>query len=162
MVLDDGRYSAAFAAGKLDRRPMFDRLTPTGVVWADGTAEPVDAVILATGYRPDVDYLPGLGALNADGWPIHCRGRSLTVPRTRLRRAARPDRTGVGHRPRLRPRRPPHRELAAPHPHRRPAHPGRMPRPRPSRPMNRDLDTGRRARAEIRGRVQALTSGLRT
>jgi putative flavoprotein involved in K+ transport len=81
MVLDDGRYSAAFAAGRLDRRPMFDRLTPDVVVWADGTAEPVDAVILATGYRPDVDYLAGLGALNADGWPIHCRGRSLTVPR---------------------------------------------------------------------------------
>jgi len=81
MVLDDGRYSAAFAAGRLDRRPMFDRLTPDGVVWADGTAEPVEAVILATGYRPDVDYLAGLGALNADGWPIHCRGRSLTVPR---------------------------------------------------------------------------------
>jgi putative flavoprotein involved in K+ transport len=81
VVLDDGRYSAAFAAGRLDRRPMFDRLTATGVVWADGTAEPVDAVILATGYRPDVDYLAGLGALNADGWPIHCRGRSLTVPR---------------------------------------------------------------------------------
>ena len=81
MVLDDGRYSAAFAAGRLDRRPMFDRLTPDGVVWADGTAEPVEAVILATGYRSDVDYLAGLGALNADGWPIHCRGRSLTVPR---------------------------------------------------------------------------------
>jgi len=81
MVLDDGRYSAAFAAGRLDRRPMFDRLTRDGVVWADGTAEPVDAVILATGYRPDVDYLAGLGALNADSWPIHCRGRSLTVPR---------------------------------------------------------------------------------
>jgi putative flavoprotein involved in K+ transport len=81
VVLDDGRYSAAFAGGQLDRRPMFDRLTSDGVVWADGTAEHVDAVILATGYRPDVDYLAGLGALNADGWPIHCRGRSLTVPR---------------------------------------------------------------------------------
>ena len=81
VVLDDGRYAAAFAAGSLDRRPMFDRLTPDGVTWADGTAEPVDAVILATGYRPDVDYLAGLGALNPDGWPIHCRGRSLTVPR---------------------------------------------------------------------------------
>ena len=51
------------------------------VVWADGTAGPVDAVILATGYRPDVDYLASLGALHADGWPIHCRGRDLTVPR---------------------------------------------------------------------------------
>ena len=80
-VLDDGRYAAALAAGRPDRRPMFDRLTSTGVVWSDGTEEPVDAVILATGYRPDVGYLAGLGALNSDGWPVHCRGRSLTVPR---------------------------------------------------------------------------------
>ena len=42
---------------------------------------PLDqTVILATGYQPDVDYLAGLGALNADRWRIHCRGRSLTVP----------------------------------------------------------------------------------
>ena len=81
VVLDEGRYSAAIAAGRPDSRPMFDRLTATGVTWADGVTEAVDAVILATGYRPDVSYLTGLGALNADGWPIHCRGRSLTVPR---------------------------------------------------------------------------------
>jgi putative flavoprotein involved in K+ transport len=80
-VLDDGRYADALAAGRPDRRPMFDRLTATEVVWSDGTIEPVDAVILATGYRPDVGYLTGLGALNHDGWPVHCRGRSLTVPR---------------------------------------------------------------------------------
>jgi putative flavoprotein involved in K+ transport len=80
-VLDDGRYAAAVAAGRPDRRPMFTRLTPTGVVWADGTAEDVDAVILATGYRPALNYLTGTGALNPDGWPVHCRGISLTVPR---------------------------------------------------------------------------------
>lgn len=80
-VLDDGRYAAAVAAGRPDRRPMFTRLTPTGVVWADGTAEDVDAVILATGYRPALDYLAGTGALNANRWPVHCRGISLTVPR---------------------------------------------------------------------------------
>lgn len=80
-VLDDRRYAAALAAGRPDRRPMFTRLTPTGVVWSDGTDEPVDAMILATGYRPDVGYLAGLGALNSDGRPVHCRGRSLTVPR---------------------------------------------------------------------------------
>ncbi len=42
-VLDAGRYAAALAAGRPDPRPVFDRLSPAGVVWSDGTEEPVDA-----------------------------------------------------------------------------------------------------------------------
>jgi putative flavoprotein involved in K+ transport len=80
-VLDTGRYAAALAAGRPDRREMFTRLTANGVVWADDTAEAVDAIVLATGYSPDLGYLTGLGALEPDGYPIHCRGISLTVPR---------------------------------------------------------------------------------
>ena len=80
-VIDDGRYAAAIAAGKPNRRPMFIRLTPTGVTWANGEEESIDAVILATGYRPNLDYLLGAGALDGHGQPVHCRGRSLTVPR---------------------------------------------------------------------------------
>jgi putative flavoprotein involved in K+ transport len=38
---------------------MFKRLTTAGVIWPDGTHEHIDSVILATGYRPDVDYLAG-------------------------------------------------------------------------------------------------------
>lgn len=80
-VLDDGRYAAALAAGRPDRRPMVTRFTPEGVHWPDGTVEDVDTVILATGYRPDLDYLAAAGALDGAGWPVHCRGVSLTVPR---------------------------------------------------------------------------------
>lgn len=80
-VLDDGRYAAAFAAGRPDRMPLFTRFTPTGVQWADGTFEDVDVVLLATGYRPDLDYLAGTVAVDAAGWPVHCRGVSLSVPR---------------------------------------------------------------------------------
>jgi putative flavoprotein involved in K+ transport len=80
-VLDDGRYAAAFAAGRPDRRALFTRLTPTGVHWADGTFEDVDAVILATGYRADLDYLESTAALDPAGRPVHCRGISLSVPR---------------------------------------------------------------------------------
>lgn len=80
-VLDTGRYAAAVAAGRPDRRPMFTHLTSTGVAWADGTVEAVDAIILATGYRTDLRYLTGLGALDINGRPVHCRGISLTVPR---------------------------------------------------------------------------------
>lgn len=78
-VLDDGTYVAAVAAGRPDRRPMFSAFTPDGVRWDDGTTESVDAVVLATGYRPDVGYLPRV-ALAADGWPEHHRGVSSTVP----------------------------------------------------------------------------------
>jgi putative flavoprotein involved in K+ transport len=44
------------------------------------TEAAIDAVIYATGYRPNLDYLADLGALNADGQPSHRRGISTTVP----------------------------------------------------------------------------------
>jgi putative flavoprotein involved in K+ transport len=78
-VLDTGVYQAAIAADQPERRPMFTRFTPTGVVWADGTEEPVDTVIYATGYRPNLDYLADLGTLDASGQPLHRRGISTTV-----------------------------------------------------------------------------------
>ena len=37
-------------------------------------------MIYATGYRPNLDYLADLGALDADGQPLHRRGVSTTVP----------------------------------------------------------------------------------
>ena len=80
-VLDTGVYQAAVAAGQPDRRQMFVRFTPSGVVWADDVEEPIDAVIYATGYRPNLDYLTALGALDADGRALHRRGMSTTVPR---------------------------------------------------------------------------------
>ncbi|WP_426513059.1 hypothetical protein ACPPVO_21855 [Dactylosporangium sp. McL0621] len=49
------------------------------MVWAAGTRERVDAVILATGYRPNVGYLAGIGALDAAGVPLHVGGVSRTV-----------------------------------------------------------------------------------
>ncbi|GAB1688633.1 flavin-containing monooxygenase [Krasilnikovia sp. M28-CT-15] len=84
-VLDDGRYRAAIDAGRPDWRPMFTRLTPDGVVWADGTSEPVDVLLLATGFRPQTTHLAdcagsdGRGALDATGRPLHDRGVSSTV-----------------------------------------------------------------------------------
>ncbi len=78
-VLDDGRYRTALQEHGVDRREMFSRFTPDGVVWADGTKEAVDAVVLATGYRPAFPYLTGSGALDADGRPLH-RDGIATVP----------------------------------------------------------------------------------
>jgi putative flavoprotein involved in K+ transport len=79
-VLDTGVYQAAVAAGQPERRPMFTHFTPGGVVWEDGTEESIDTIIYATGYRPSLDYLADLGALDADGHPLHQRGVSMVVP----------------------------------------------------------------------------------
>ncbi|MGW5347289.1 hypothetical protein [Streptomyces sp. HUAS TT3] len=96
-VLDDGRYRAALAAGSPDRRPMFLRLDGDKVAWTDGITERLDALILATGYRPDLPYLAGLGgALDASGrpgtgtalpphpraWPSSAWSGSAACPRT--------------------------------------------------------------------------------
>ena len=78
-VLDTGRYRAAIDAGRPDRREMFQRLTSDGVVWSDGVEEHVNAVILATGYRPNLGYLPE-AAFDENGWPAHRRGVSTTLP----------------------------------------------------------------------------------
>lgn len=79
-VLDTGVYQRAIAAGQPERRPMFTRFTPRGVVWSDGTEEPIDAVIYATGYRPSLDYLADVGVLDADDQPAHQRGISTIIP----------------------------------------------------------------------------------
>ncbi|GAA3016928.1 NAD(P)/FAD-dependent oxidoreductase [Streptosporangium longisporum] len=80
LVLDEGRYREALGSGRMRRRPMFTAFTPEGVVRADGTRERADAVVFATGYRPALDYLRPLGALDADGAPRHAGGISTTHP----------------------------------------------------------------------------------
>ena len=60
---------------------MFIRLDDDHVIWSDGTRERVDVVLLATGYRPGVDYLAELnGALDDTGRPRHRGGVSLAHP----------------------------------------------------------------------------------
>lgn len=78
-VLDDGRYRAALTSGNPDRRPVFEALDGESVVWSDGSREPVDAVILATGFRPSVGYLADIGALDPTGAPLHRAGVSTTI-----------------------------------------------------------------------------------
>ncbi|GGL14237.1 NAD(P)-binding domain-containing protein [Deinococcus radiotolerans] len=79
-VFDPGRYRAAFREGRLDQRAMFTRLTAFGVVWPDGQEERVDAVIFATGYRANLEFLRGTGALDRQGEPVQRLGVSRTVP----------------------------------------------------------------------------------
>lgn len=77
-VLDDGRYRAALAAGRPDRRPLPIGFDDDIVTWPDGTRERVDALLLATGYRPHLPYLHGLGALDGSDAPRHVGGLSTT------------------------------------------------------------------------------------
>lgn len=78
LVLDTGDYATALQAGRFDRRPMFSAFDGNAIVWADGTRENVDTVIFATGYRPSLDYLRPLGALDAHGLPLQVEGLSTT------------------------------------------------------------------------------------
>lgn len=73
---------AAKEAGRLaEVRPPPKRFTRTGVVWADGTAEAVDAVIWCTGFRAALDHLRPLGVVGPGG-RIETRGtRAVGEPR---------------------------------------------------------------------------------
>ena len=58
-----------------------DRLTPDGVVFADGESRKFDAIILATGFRPDLRQLmPDLeGVFDRHGMPL-VTGRAANAP----------------------------------------------------------------------------------
>jgi thioredoxin reductase len=64
---------AAQAAGVLDRLPMFERITPDGVAWADGTVAAADVILWATGWRAALGHLTPLrlrgpgGGIEVDG-----------------------------------------------------------------------------------------------
>ncbi|WP_422114755.1 FAD-dependent oxidoreductase [Brachybacterium sp. UNK5269] len=59
--------------GVLQRRPMFERLTASGVIEADGSATELDAILWATGFRHELRHLRPLqlrtehGGIRIDG-----------------------------------------------------------------------------------------------
>ncbi|MFI6644051.1 NAD(P)-binding domain-containing protein [Streptomyces sp. NPDC050504] len=55
------------ASGVLDRLPMFDRITPTGVAWADGRTVDADVILWATGFRAAIDHLAPLRLRESGG-----------------------------------------------------------------------------------------------
>ncbi|QGK71127.1 SidA/IucD/PvdA family monooxygenase [Allosaccharopolyspora coralli] len=71
-VLETGGYRAAIEErGRPDRRDM---------LWPDGQKQRVDAIILATGYRPALDYLSTSGVLDGNGRPRHRFGVATGCP----------------------------------------------------------------------------------
>ncbi|MFK0170643.1 NAD(P)-binding domain-containing protein [Streptomyces sp. NPDC090306] len=70
--------------GVLDRQPMFDRVVPDGVAWADGREVRADVILWATGFRPAVDHLAPLH-LREPGGGIRIDGtRAAADPRIHL------------------------------------------------------------------------------
>jgi putative flavoprotein involved in K+ transport len=78
VITDSVGFQKTLASGLIDVRPMFTSLDGDHVVWNHHRRERVDAVILATGYRPSLGYLRGLGALDPGGAPLHAGGISAT------------------------------------------------------------------------------------
>ncbi|MFE0100506.1 NAD(P)-binding domain-containing protein [Streptomyces sp. NPDC059009] len=74
----------ARAQGVLDRLPMFDRITPTGVEWHDGRRVDADVILWATGFRAAIDHLTPL-RLREPGGGIRVEGtRAVADPRVHL------------------------------------------------------------------------------
>lgn len=70
--------------GVLERLPMFDRVTPGGVVWADGREVAADVIVWATGFRPALAHLTPL-RLREPGGGVRLAGtRVVREPRVQL------------------------------------------------------------------------------
>lgn len=74
----------AESLGAYDRQPMFERIEPDGVRWADGRSEPVDAIVWATGFRPAVTHLAPLHLRSAYGGIQLGGTTALADPRVQL------------------------------------------------------------------------------
>ncbi|MFE6765755.1 NAD(P)-binding domain-containing protein [Streptomyces sp. NPDC057689] len=71
-------------SGVLDRLPMFDRITPSGVAWDDGRRIEADVILWATGFRAAIDHLAPL-RLRERGGGIRVEGtRAVRDPRIHL------------------------------------------------------------------------------
>ncbi|QYF72879.1 NAD(P)-binding domain-containing protein [Cryobacterium sp. PAMC25264] len=75
------RIQAGIDRGLLVERPMFAAIEPTGVRWPDGTFTEADAIIWATGFRPELRHLAPLKLRDKAGGLVVGAGSSWTDPR---------------------------------------------------------------------------------
>ncbi|KQX67236.1 MULTISPECIES: NAD(P)-binding domain-containing protein [unclassified Paenibacillus] len=75
-VIDSAGFKQLLESGKPNQRPMFTSMYEDGVIWGDGEKESADAIIFATGFRPNLSFLAGLNALDDRGFPKHRVGVS--------------------------------------------------------------------------------------
>lgn len=74
----------ARADGVLDRLPMFDRVTPSGVEWNDGRRVAADIILWATGFRAAIEHLAPLRLREAGGGIRIEDTRAVADPRVHL------------------------------------------------------------------------------
>jgi cation diffusion facilitator CzcD-associated flavoprotein CzcO len=74
----------AQANGVLDRLPMFERITPDGVTWADGTHREADIIFWNTGWRAALDHLRPLHLRGPGGGIVMDGTRVVAEPRLHL------------------------------------------------------------------------------
>lgn len=72
---------AAQARGVLVRHPIFTAIEQHGVRMPDGSFEPADVILWATGFRADIAHLAPLGLRTAAGGIRVANGRALDDPR---------------------------------------------------------------------------------
>jgi cation diffusion facilitator CzcD-associated flavoprotein CzcO len=75
------RIHAAIERGLLVPRPMFSAIEPDGIRWPDGSFEPVDAILWATGFRPELRHLAPLKLREKEGGITVGGGASWKDPR---------------------------------------------------------------------------------
>jgi len=79
--LIDVGFVAALKQGRVKVRPAVERLTATGAVFADGTSEPFDAIIAATGFATGLESLiDGSDVLDDRGEPRDTAGEPTAQP----------------------------------------------------------------------------------
>ena len=79
--LIDVGFVEALKRGRVKVRPALERLTQTGAVFADGTSEPFDAIIAATGFTTGLESLVDIpGVLDDRGEPRGASGEPTAHP----------------------------------------------------------------------------------
>ena len=88
LMLRPQEHEAELLGAYKARRPMFERIEPDGVRWADGSFERVDVILWATGFRPAIGHLAPLHLRSAAGGiQLDRNGRGTTAvkdPRIQL------------------------------------------------------------------------------
>ncbi|MGH8382430.1 flavin-containing monooxygenase [Pseudomonas sp.] len=79
-VLDTGKYRKALDAGRFQRRAMFQQVLPDAVVWPAGSTTQIDALIFATGFQPNLDFLTALPITDREGRVLQRNGVASQVP----------------------------------------------------------------------------------
>lgn len=83
LLLREQEQEAA-ARGVYQAEPMFAEVLPDGVRWADGRTRHADAIVWATGFRPDVGHLAPLHLREASGGIRLDGTRAARDPRVHL------------------------------------------------------------------------------